>query len=354
MAGPAETPRTAAPRRAPAAVPSPDRARPRPRDPVLAAVRWSRGVLAAAALLAALATALPLGPWPPTAVLALAAVGLLAGLPHGSIDHVLAARMTGWSTPVVAAGYGVVALASWGLLVALGPPVLAAVLLLSLVHFALGELEVTRATTGWAPSPAVAAAVGLAGTGALLLPLARAGDALGGVAAAISPDLATVLASPITRAGLAGAWVVAAVVASVAGLRAHRPGVVVDLVVLAAAALLLPPLVAFALWFGAWHGLRHLGRLLALDPEAAALDAAGRRGRAVRRLAHLAWWPTLAATAVLVALVALTATAGDPSAALGSTLVILLALTVPHMLVVLWVDERARRDRRERRALRPR
>ena len=55
-----------------------------------------------------------------------------------------------------------------------GPLALVAVLALSVAHFGLGELEVVRATTGWRPGRAVAVAIGVAGTGALLLPLARA------------------------------------------------------------------------------------------------------------------------------------------------------------------------------------
>ncbi len=46
---------------------------------------------------------------------------------------------------------------------------------------------------------AVAAAIGTAGTGALLLPLARAGDQLAAVAASISPDLGALLGSGAVR-----------------------------------------------------------------------------------------------------------------------------------------------------------
>ena len=36
----------------------------------------------------------------------------------------------------------------------------------------------------------------------------------------------------------------------------------------------------------------------------------------------------------------MTLTAADPVAAVGGTLLVLLALTVPHMVVVLWLDRR--------------
>jgi hypothetical protein len=43
---------------------------------------------------------------------------------------------------------------------------------------------------------------------------------------------------------------------------------------------------------------------------------------------------------VLVGLLVLTASAADPVAAVGGGLLVLLALTVPHVVVVLWLDRR--------------
>lgn len=307
-----------------------------------AGVRWSRAVAVGAVVASAVGAALPLGPGPwGVVVAAVAGAGLLLGLPHGALDHVLAARVTGWPPLTAAAAYAAVAAVTWVLLETTGPVALAAVLALSVLHFALGELEVLRGTTDWRPGTAVAVAVGVAGTGALLLPLARAGDQLVEVAAAVSPDLGPVVADAGVRAGLAAVWGAAALVAVLAALRARQREVVLDVVLVGALGLVVPPLAAFALWFGGWHGLRHCARLLVIDRRCAAWVDAGRSGRAVRALAGRAAWPSLAATAVLVALLALTATAADPTQALGGTLVLLLALTVPHMLVVLWVDRTA-------------
>ncbi|MBZ5733765.1 beta-carotene 15,15'-dioxygenase, Brp/Blh family [Nocardioides sp. TRM66260-LWL] len=292
----------------------------------------------------------------------LVGLGLLVGLPHGSIDHVLAARMTGWSLPVAAAAYGAVAAATWGLLHAphgVGAATLVGVLALSLLHFGLGELEVFRADAAWHPAPAVAAALALAGTGALLVPLARAGDDLVGVATSISPTLGAVLSSPAARLGLIAVWGAALLVAVAAAWRAGRSDVARDLLLVAALGTLAPPLLAFAWWFGGWHGVRHLARLLGAEPGSARLLEREGVGPAARHLARIAAAPSLAAAATVVALLVLTARAGDPTAALGGTLVTLLALTVPHMAVVLWMDLRTWRTERTRRpaagrALRPR
>src|SRR5205823_5724486 len=80
------------------------------------------------------------------------------------------------------------------------------VLVLSLVHFALGELEFIRETSGWRPGRVVTAALAVAGTGALLLPLARAGRQLAGVASSVSPELGLVLASGPVRITLVAVW----------------------------------------------------------------------------------------------------------------------------------------------------
>ena len=128
--------------------------------------------------------------------------------------------------------------------------------------------------------------------------------------------------------------------AGTSAVRARQPGVLVDLVLVGALGLLAPPLVAFAVWFGGWHALRHSARLLTVDQPAAGLVAAGRPREAVRALARAALVASLAAVLVLAGLLAVTLTGADPVAAVGGTLLVLLALTVPHMVVVLWLDRR--------------
>lgn len=313
----------------------------RPVDVLSTGTRWSRRVVVVALLLTLAGSALP-GSTRDHLVYALVAVGLLAGLPHGAIDHRVAAGLTGRPAVLVGVGYAFVAGLTWVLLVRASAVVLLPVLALSLLHFCLGELEVVRETTGWRPSRLAAIAVALAGTGALLLPLARSGLQLVGVATSISPALGAVLAAPVSRVGLALVWLVAAVTAVVAATRAHQRGVVLDVVLVGALGALAPPLVAFAVWFGGWHALRHCARLLTVDQPSADLVAAGRPAAAVRALARAALWPSVAAVVVLAALVAATVTAADPAAAVGGTLLVLLALTVPHMVVVLWLDRRQR------------
>lgn len=305
------------------------------------AVRWSRRIALAAVLLFAVLGFIDPGGAEAFGIV-LVGVGLLAGVPHGAVDHLLAVRMAGGrSLPLIAAVYAGLAALTWGLMQWAGTVTLLAVIALSAVHFGLGELEVSRQLTGWRSGRVTSAAVVIAGCGALLLPLARSGQQWQTVATAVSPELAAAIATPALHIGLLAVWTVAAVVAAVASVRAGHRGVAVDIALIGALGLVAPPLVAFAVWFGGWHSLRHAARVLTLEPGCAAMLAAGRRREAVQRLIRVAALPTLAVLSVVAAMVYFTASAPDPAAAMAETLRLLLALTVPHMAVVLWLDSGA-------------
>lgn len=272
-------------------------------------------------------------------ILAIAGAGFVLGVPHGAVDHVMAARLSrGRPIVLIASAYGGVAAAAWALMAWAGPIALVTVVTLSALHFGLGELEVSRRLTGWRPDRLTAAAIVVAGCGALLLPLARSGDQLSEVAAAVSPGLASLLGATALQIGLVVTWLVAALFALSASLRAGHSAVALDIVLIAVLGMVAPPLVAFAVWFGGWHALRHSARMLTVEPGCAALLADGRRRAAARRLIRLGAWPTVAALATIAALGWFTVAASDPTVVLAEVLRLLLALTVPHMVVVLWLD----------------
>jgi Brp/Blh family beta-carotene 15,15'-monooxygenase len=226
-----------------------------------------------------------------------------------------------------------------------GPVALIAIVALSALHFGLGELEIARQLNGWRPSAVPAVALVVAGCGALVLPLARSGDDLSEVAAAVSPDIALLIGAAPLQRGLAVAWLVAASVAVAGALRSGHPAVALDIVLIGLLGAVAPPLVAFAVWFGGWHALRHCARMLTVEPGCAELVAAGRRRAAARRFVLLAAWPSGAAFTVVAALGWFTAVAPDPTALVAEVLRLLLALTVPHMLVVLWLDRTTRGEK---------
>ena len=315
-------------------------------DPLGSAAAWSRRLaIAVIALAAGLTLVAPTVAAP--VAMALAVIGFVAGVPHGAVDHLVTRRLVGQAPmALVILVYAGLACAMWVLLRWGGPAVLLAVVALSAVHFGLGELEVSRLLTGWWPGPVVATAIVIAGCGALMLPLARSGDQLETVAAAISPDLARAIGAAPVQVGLAAVWLAAAAVAITAALKSRHRSVAVDTAIIGALGLLAPPLVAFAAWFGGWHAVRHTARMLTVEPDCARLLAAGRPRMAVLRLARLAALPSAAALLVVAGLVWLAASAPDSTVVVAEVLQVLLALTVPHMVVVFWLDRHADRSRR--------
>ncbi len=302
------------------------------------AATWSRCVLLATALAAG---GFGIGPATISAPVALvvAGLGFAVGVPHGAADHVIATRLaSGRPIALVATMYGCLAGCAWALLRWADPTALIVAVALSALHFGLGELEVIHRLSRWWPRPAMAAAIVVAACGALLLPLARCGAQLSAVATAVSPNLATAIVQTPVQQGMVAVWLLAAFVVIVGSLRSGHPAVALDVVIVGAVGMLAPPLVAFAVWFGGWHALRHCGRLLTVEPGCVALLNVGRPGAAVLRLIRLAALPSAAAWTVLAALGWFTVAASDPTAVVADVLRLLLALTVPHAVVVLWLD----------------
>jgi len=92
---------------------------------------------------------------------------------------------------------------------------------------------------------------------------------------------------------------------------------------------------AVGAYFFAWHSVRHVARLVALD-DATATPATG-----LSRFARQAAPPTVAALLLLVAFGRLVPTAPSTVAeAAGLYLVFVAVLTVPHVVVVAWMDRR--------------
>ncbi len=312
------------------------------RGPLSAAATWSRLLIAVTAVVAG-AHLIGLPALSAPAVVILAGAGLLAGLPHGGVDHLMAMRLAGRSLVPVVVVYAGLAGVAWFVLRWGGPAALVAVIALSALHFGLGELEFTSELTGWRPSALPAVALVVAGSGAVLLPLARSGEEFNRVATAVSPGLARLIAAEPVRTATLLVWLTAAVIAVTVALMSKHVSAAVDVVLIGLLGMMAPPLVAFAVWFGGWHAVRHCARMLTLEPGCAALLREGRTRAAWRRLAGLAAPMSGAALLMVLALGVFTAVAPDPAVILAEVLRLLLALTVPHMAIVWWLDRQRER-----------
>ncbi len=282
-------------------------------------------------------------------------LGLLLGLPHGAVDHLVPAwvRARRTSLPATAAllvGYVATAAVMLVLLRRYPLPGLLVFLATSLLHFGAGEVQYGRLRTDPAllrrlQPPTAGAPVRTAAAGALqvlgwggtsvLLPLACWPAQVRPVLEALAPGSGRLLLAPDVRYAASAVVLAAAGLTVARALRQRRYRPAAELTLLVAVFLLVPPLVAFAGYFGAWHSTRHIVRLLAADPANTDDLAAGRLAPALRRFARAAAWPTALA---LLALVALVAAANDAQAYLAADLTLLAALTAPHMLLVGWFD----------------
>ena len=262
--------------------------------------------------------------------------GLLLGLPHGAVDHLVPGFRLGWRLRVLAgfaAGYAALAAAGWLAFRAAPGAALLAFVAVSVWHFGSGETAFADLRAGRPVRRRVPAAV-VVGALVLLVPLVRGAEATAAVVAAVVPGSDGRLPSGLAAVVLGVVLPATAVLAGTL-LGARRWLDAAELGVLTALVLVVPPLAAFGVWFGCWHAVRHVARVGAEDPGNRADLVAGRLGRPLRRFAVQAALPT---AAVLVVLALLWSTAGGWRAFVAADVPVLAALTLPHVLVVGWLD----------------
>lgn len=312
-------------------------------------------LLATATLVFALGASVPLE----YQFIPLVASVVLFGLPHGAVDHLAPTRVRGRSaTARSLAAVGLLYLVVGGLYAGvwfLAPVVaFAAFILITWLHWGQGEVHSLTALLdlGHLQTPGQRALTALArGTLPMLVPLIAFPDQYRFVAETIvslfgatTLGSAAVVFTPEGRAvvGLGVALLLFASLALGFVRRTDRRDSLVDageVTLLVGFFLTVPPILAVGLYFTFWHALRHIGRLIALDLGAQrALEDARYRAVIARFTRDSA--PLTAASLVLFALLYLLVpvTPTDISALVGVYLVFIAALTLPHVLVVAWLD----------------
>jgi len=113
-----------------------------------------------------------------------------------------------------------------------------------------------------------------------------------------------------------------------------------DLILLALLAFVAPPLVAFSVYFGGWHALRHTARLTSLLAKS---EAAYRQNKVATAFwsAVVPGLPALIGTLLFVGCLTIFRNNDLSSSFLWNTLVTIWALTVPHMIVTARLDRTA-------------
>jgi len=102
-----------------------------------------------------------------------------------------------------------------------------------------------------------------------------------------------------------------------------------------------PPVLAIGVYFALWHSLRHVTRLVELDGVALAALDRGAVARTASRFTRDALPGTVGALLLFGGLALAVPTAvADPAEIGGLYLVLLAVLTLPHVVVVSWLDVR--------------
>ena len=273
----------------------------------------------------------------------LATIALAVGIPHGALDHLVTLpksapiRMAIFIFIYVAiallAIYAILKWNVWGFIF---------VVVMSATHFGIGdsaflnELDSLKNPTGsripaWLYAPA-------AGLLPVMIPLvnSRSSEAL----TKVNESLVDWHQGYTTEIILAVAAITTLCLLGLLQRKRYRDAL--DIALLAALASIAPPLVAFAVYFGCWHALRHTARLTSLLPNSESAYLRGRPGQAFVA-AVIPGLPALFGTVIFIAVLAGFSQQDLSDKFLWLTLVTIWALTVPHMLVTAKLDRAALR-----------
>ncbi|WP_251329199.1 Brp/Blh family beta-carotene 15,15'-dioxygenase [Haloplanus pelagicus] len=287
------------------------------------------------------------------------AVSLLAfGLPHGAVDHLAPARAagrrpTGPSMAVVGLGYllfGGAYAAFW----VVAPAASAALFVgLTWLHWGQGDLYALDVLGNdhldgrWTRTGTLLVRGGLP----MLVPLFRFPERYRSVidawVALFGRNLdATWLVAPDVRLGLGVAFVALTVGTLLAGYRSsggrdwRRDAA--ETLLLWAYFLVVPPLFAVGVYFCVWHSLRHVVRLIGVDDGARTAAAARGPTAALLRTGRDATPLTAVSVLLLVGVAVVAGVDTAPETLAALYLVFIAVLTLPHVVVVTWMDRTER------------
>lgn len=271
--------------------------------------------------------------------IALALVALTVGIPHGAVDHIVTVpKFQPLKMALFLTGYlAVTGLVIWFILSSnlLGFQL---VVLMSAIHFGIGDASFIseldkRSGNGDFPKVWYALAAGFT---PVVLPLVS--EQSFAALEVVNPEITD------WAFGFAPSLFVGFVFLNLAvtGLMLFkkRNQEALDLILLLAISLVAPPLVAFAFYFGLWHALRHTGRLTLELPKAQAAHQADKPTKAL-------WHAVAAGLPALVLVLLFTIWLGLFNGfdlgqeLLWYLLVVIWALTVPHMALTARLDAKA-------------
>ena len=268
-----------------------------------------------------------------TTQLTIALIALLVGIPHGAIDHLISIpRKPNNRFIAYIFIYIVIAVISGLLIATWSVNGFRAVVLMSALHFGFGDASFINERKDAYGKPRRSFVIEFiyaipAGFLPVVLPLtdSRTASAL----QRIHPSLLS------WDGGDARLIRNIVLISLILGLLiftiSKKFDLVIDLVLLAALSIFAPPLIAFATYFGFWHALRHTARLVPKLEKSRNLAISGAWQKAITNAITPGLYAVIG-TLLLAATLMITIPDKFSSSLLWSTLLIIWALTVPHMI----------------------
>lgn len=272
----------------------------------------------------------------------IALLALAIGIPHGALDHLVTLpRSRPVKMAIFIAIYVAIAIAAVWAILEWNVYGFYVVVVMSALHFGIGDaafLAERDRALGKARSPRMAQILYALAGGVTPVVIPLVNDQSADALAAVNPALID------WDGGLGDIfyWSSIALLSSaiVVQLVSKRERDALDLVLLGVLAIMTPPLIAFAVYFGTWHAMRHTARLtLNLRKSGIAFengDAAGALRNAV-----IPGLPALVGTLIVAAGLVLFGDNNFTDDFLWLLLVVIWALTVPHMMVTAKLDRGA-------------
>jgi Brp/Blh family beta-carotene 15,15'-monooxygenase len=271
--------------------------------------------------------------------IAVASVALAIGIPHGALDH-LVARPTGSGSTMFGfvARYVLTAVVALVAILMFNVIGFVLVLVMSAVHFGIGDTafiaEIDKRTATKSMTLAWLYAIS-AGFVPVIIPLTKSSSE-----SALEEINVNIVG---WHGGFNNVLLFATAVLAFATFSAlvvnkrYRDAFDIALLVLLSA--VAPPLIAFAVYFGCWHAVRHTARLTLVLPSSQKAFARGSTTKAFWSAVIPGLPALIGALVAAVAIGAFTDFEGD--SLLWTMLAIVWALTVPHMAATTRLDRGA-------------
>ena len=272
--------------------------------------------------------------------ISLAVIALIIGIPHGALDHLVTlpknkpAKMALFVVIYVLIAVAAVwAILRWNVLG------FQLVVIMSAAHFGIGDaafIAESERLNNRASKSLIDRLIYALPAGLLPVFVPLTSDLTNSALAEVNPQLINWAGSNSNLIHLLVLLIAASSLFVLVLKRDDKSAI--DLALLAALSMLTPPLVAFAIYFGLWHALRHTARLtLNLNKSEIAYQSNEPKRAFIN--AVLPGTPALIGTFIVAAILA--AANPDNSRLLWSILVVIWALTVPHMMVTAKLDKGA-------------